>query len=118
MADERPYDGISRAFGASLHHRAKVTESFAFAQLVNSLGQRLFGNFHQPSSFLAYASDSDGIRRIAVKAVVNNTVIQPDDIAFAQRPIRRNPMDALFIHRRAQTTGIDPASNVISFERW
>ena len=86
-------------------------------QLLDAFVERLFGDLHQPLRFLADLADADGDRRIAVESLVNHPVIEADNIALAQRPIGRDAMNDFFIHRRAQTTRIDPASNVIAFKR-
>ena len=79
--------------------------------------ERLLGNIHQSLRFLAHLANPNGNRRIAVKSVVNNPVVETDNIAFAQRPVRRNAVNDLIVDRCTQATRINAACDVITLER-
>src|SRR5216684_7769778 len=98
----------------TLHRVADIAEPVARPHLVDRAIQRFAGYIQQLLHFRPNLPHRNSHRRIPVVAVHFHPEINRDDIAFAQLPLRRrNPVNDLAVHRRAQQAGI----TAISLER-
>src|SRR6266567_4423095 len=95
----------------ALHGVADIAEPVARAHLVDRAIQRFPGHIQQLSHFRLNLPHRDSDRRIRVVAVHFHPEIDRHDVAFAQLPLwRRNPVNDLAVHRRAQHAGITSIS--------
>src|SRR5229473_1354217 len=98
----------------TLHRVADIPEPVARAHLVNRAVERFPGHIQHLPQRRLNLPHRDRDRRIRVVAVHFHPEINRDDIAFAQLPLRRrDPVNDLAVHRRAQHAGIA----AISLER-
>src|SRR3990170_758114 len=114
MPDERADDGKARALGNLLHRGTQVAQSFSIVQLLNAFVKGALGDLHQAASLLAHPPDTNGQRSVTIKAVIEDPEVQSNDVAFAQRSVRRNSVNDLFVDRYAQAAGKDASGHLVS----
>ena len=74
--------------------------------LRDALLERLLRHPQQRRRLVRHAPDRHRDRRVAVEAVQLHAHVERDDVALDQRARRRDPVDHLLVHRRAQRRGI------------
>src|SRR5216683_5223605 len=114
VPDELAHHRETVLLDPALHRVADIAEPVTRAHLVDRAIQRFPGHIQQLPQFRPNLPHRDSDRRIRVVAVHFHPEINRDDVAFAQLPLRRrDPVNDLAVHRRAQHAGIA----AISLER-
>src|SRR6267378_3407051 len=107
VPDELPHHRKTVLLHPTLHRVADIPEPVARPHLVDRAIQRFAGYIDQLLHFRPNLPHRNSHRRIPVVAVHFHPEINRDDIALAQLPLRRrNPVNDLAVHRRAQHAGI------------
>src|SRR4029450_4376618 len=99
--DKSTNHGETSALGDPLYHRPKIAQSFAVLELLDTLVHRLLGNMHQALCRFVHPAHAHGNGRVAIITFVDDAVVEPYNIAFAQRAFRRNAVNDLIVYRGA-----------------
>ena len=74
--------------------------------LLDAFLERLTRDPQQRRRFFRHPPDRHRDRRVAIEAVQLHAHVERDDVSLDQRARRRDPVDHLLVHRRAQRRGI------------
>src|SRR5688572_17575683 len=108
MTDKSAHDGEAGLLRRFLNHGTQIPEPFSLAELLDAVVQGFSGHLHQSLCLIADLANANGDRRIAVKSVIDDAVIESHDIPLAKGPARRDAVDDLFVDRYTETAWKNP----------
>src|SRR5579885_141976 len=116
VSGEIGYDRVAGLLRHFLHRARDVGDSVAYPRLRDTRVQRLARNSQQPHRGLRHIADRHGPGRIAVKSLIDDSVIKAHDISGLEFARRRDAVNDLLVYRHAKRLGINHVAGLVALE--